>query len=54
MAHILEEAQKEMEKLQSLLVNSRETVFREPDRQLFEEYREDDEAVYFEQGIVER
>jgi hypothetical protein len=48
------EATAEIEKLESLLAESGEIILWEVGRQGYEEYREDDEAVYFEQGMIER
>jgi hypothetical protein len=54
MEQILWEAEAEIEKLASLLAESGELIIVEAGRQVFEEYREDDETVYFEQGVIER
>jgi hypothetical protein len=54
MEQILGEAEAEIEKIGSLLAESGELIMAEAGRQVFEEYREDDEAVYFEQGVIER
>jgi len=51
---IFREAEAEMVKLESLLVESGEIILWEAGRQGYEEYREDDEEVYFEQGMIER
>jgi hypothetical protein len=51
---IFRQAEAEMEKLKDLLAESGEMIFWEVGRQGYEEYREDDEAVYFEQGVIER
>jgi hypothetical protein len=48
------EAEAEMEKLQSLLPESGEMIIWEVSQPIYEEYREDDEEVYFEQGMIER
>lgn len=50
---ILEEAWAELEKLGSLLADSGEMILSDTGRQVFEECREDDQTVYFEQGILE-
>jgi hypothetical protein len=54
MEQILWEAEAEMEKLGGLLAESGEAIILEVSKQGYEEYREDDEAVYFEQGVIER
>ena len=54
MEQILGEAQEEMEKLGNLLPETGETIILEVNKQTYEEYKEDDEAVYFEQGVIER
>jgi hypothetical protein len=54
MEQIFWEAEAEIEKLSTLLAGSGEIFIVEVGRQVFEEYREDDEAVYFEQGVIER
>jgi hypothetical protein len=54
MEQILGEAEAEMEKLGSLLIESGEPILLEVGKQGYEEYREDDEGVYFEQGVIER
>jgi hypothetical protein len=48
------EAEAEMEKLESLLGEPEEIILWEVGRQGYEEYKEDDEEVYFEQGMIER
>jgi hypothetical protein len=48
------EAEAEMEKLESLLAEPEEIILWEVGRQGYEEYKEDDEEVYFEQGMIER
>jgi hypothetical protein len=48
------EARAEMAKLEGLLSESGEMIIWEVSQQIYEEYREDDEAVYFEQGMIER
>ena len=48
------EAAVEMEKLESLLPESGDMIIWEVSQPIYEEYREDDEAVYFEQGMIER
>jgi hypothetical protein len=48
------EAEAEMEKLEGLLAESGEMMIWEVNQQIYEEYREDDDAVYFEQGMIER
>jgi hypothetical protein len=53
MEDLLGEAAAEMEKLGSLLAESGELIIEEVRQQGYEEYREDDEAVYFEQGVIE-
>jgi activator of 2-hydroxyglutaryl-CoA dehydratase len=50
---IWEEADAEARKLEGLLTGYQESNLREAFKQTFEEYREDDEAVYFEEGFVE-
>jgi len=54
MEQILSEAEAEMEKLGNLLVETGESITLEVGKQGYEEYREDDEGVYFEQGVIER
>lgn len=54
MEQIWEEAEAEAKKLEGLLTDYRETNRKEAFKQVFEEYREDDEAVYFEEGFIER
>jgi hypothetical protein len=48
------EADAEMEKLEGLLAESGAIIVWEVNQQRYEEYKEDDEAVYFEQGLIER
>lgn len=50
---IWEEAIEETKKLAGLLTGDRESYLREAFKQDFEEYREDDEDVYFEEGFIE-
>ena len=52
--HIWEEAVAEAKKLEGLLTGDREAHRKETPKQVFEEYREDDERVYFEEGFIER
>jgi hypothetical protein len=52
--HILEQAQAEVEKLETLLTVPEDIFPRKDVRVVVEEYREDDEASYFEQGVMER
>jgi hypothetical protein len=52
--HLLEEAKAELEKLSALLTVPAEMVPEETPQRIFEEYREDNEDSYFEQGIIER
>ncbi len=54
MDQIFWEAEAEMAKLESLLKDFEEVIFPDFNRQAVEEYREDDEDVYFEQGMIER
>ena len=54
LAQIWEEAGAEAKKLEGLLTGYREVNRKEAPRQVFEEYREDDERVYFEKGFIER
>jgi hypothetical protein len=51
---IWEEAVAEAEKLAGLLTDYRGAHREEAPRQVFEEYKEDDEGVYFEEGFIER
>ena len=51
---IFSEAEAEIKKLQGLLAESGEMIIWEVNQQIYEEYREEDEAVYFEQGMIER
>ena len=48
---IQEDAEAEMRKLQGYLNTYNFKIERQ---QVFEEYREDDESVYFEEGFIER
>ncbi len=48
------EAKAEMAKLESLLPEFGEMMIWEVNQQIYEEYKEDDEAAYFEQGLIER
>ena len=50
---IWEEAIAETKKLAGLLTGYREGYLRETFKQGFEEYREDDKDVYFEEGFIE-
>jgi hypothetical protein len=50
LSHLFEEARAEAAKLSTLLTYPAEKT----PRQTFEEYREDNEDSYFEQGIIER
>jgi len=50
---IWEEANEETKKLEGLLTGYQEANLKEAFKQVFEEYREDDEAVYFEAGFIE-
>lgn len=50
---IWEEADSEAKKLEGLLNGDREANYKEAFQQVFEEYREEDDAVYFEKGFVE-
>lgn len=50
---IWEEALEETKKLAGLLTGYRESYLGEAFKQEFEEYREDDEDVYFEEGFIE-
>lgn len=50
---IREEARAEAKKLAGLLTGYRESYYKEGVKQVFEEYREDDEDVYFEKGFIE-
>jgi hypothetical protein len=50
---IWEEAIEETKKLAGLLTGHRESYLRETFKQGFEEYREDDKDVYFEEGFIE-
>jgi hypothetical protein len=50
---IFEEATAEMEKLATLLTIPADTFPREEIKVEVEEYREDDEVSYFEQGFIE-
>jgi len=52
-AQIREQAESEAQKLAGLLTGYRNSNHQEASRPRFEEYREDDEAVYFEKGFVE-
>jgi hypothetical protein len=52
--HILEQAQAEVEKLETLLTVPEDISPRKDVRVVVAEYREDDEASYFEQGVMER
>jgi hypothetical protein len=54
MEDILAEARAEVKKLEGLLDDFEEITLWEAGSQVFEEYREDDEAVYFEEGFLER
>ena len=54
LAQIWEEAGAEAKKLEGILIGDREAHRKEAPRQVFEEYREDDERVYFEEGFIER
>ncbi len=49
-----EEAAAEMAKLGGLLAESGELIIEAGRRQDYEEYKEHDEAIYFEQGVNER
>ena len=51
---IREEAEAEAKKLEGLLTGYPEANRKEAPKQVFEEYREDDEGVYFEEGFIER
>ena len=51
---IWEEAKAEAKKLEGLLTGYPEANRKEAPQQVFEEYREDDEGVYFEAGFIER
>ena len=51
---IFEEATAEMEKLETLLTVPEDKFPREEIKVAVEEYREDDEDSYFEQGVTER
>ena len=51
---IFSAAEAEIEKLEGLLAESGEMIIWEVNQQIYEEYREDDEGVYFEQGMIER
>lgn len=51
---LLEEAQAEAAKLEAMLTVPAEKMPRGEAKQTFEEYREDDEDSYFEQGLIER
>jgi activator of 2-hydroxyglutaryl-CoA dehydratase len=50
---IWEEADAEAKKLEGLMTGYRENNLKEAFKQVFEVYREDDEAVYFEEGFIE-
>jgi hypothetical protein len=52
--HLLGEARAEAEKLATLLTVPKEMAPEETPQRPFEEYREDNEDSYFEQGIIER
>ncbi len=52
--HLFEEAQAEAAKLEAMLTTPAEKMPRGEAQQAFEEYREDDEDSYFEQGVIER
>jgi hypothetical protein len=54
MDRLFEEARAEAEKLETLLTVPAEMMFEETPRRVVEDYREDDEDSYFEQGIIER
>jgi len=54
LAQIREAAVAEAKKLEGLLTGYREAHRKEAPKQIFEEYREDDEGVYFEEGFIER
>jgi hypothetical protein len=54
MERIFEEARAEMEKLAALLNLPEDKLPREEIKVEVEEYREDDEVSYFEQGFIER
>ena len=54
LAEIWEEAGAEANKLEGLLTGYQEGNRKEAPKQVFEEYREDDEHVYFEEGFIER
>lgn len=51
---ILEEGKAEAIKLAGLLSMDSESNFMDEAKQIFEEYKEDDAAVYFEKGFLER
>ena len=50
---IWEEADAEAQKLAGLMTGYRDRNLKEAFQQVFEEYREDDEAAYFEAGFIE-
>ncbi len=50
---IREEAIAETKKLAGLLTGYQESYLREAFKQDFEEYREEDQEVYFEEGFIE-
>jgi hypothetical protein len=52
--HLFEEARAEAEKLATLLSPTADKGFDTIPRQTYEEYREDNEESYFEQGVIER
>jgi hypothetical protein len=51
---LLEKARAEAEKLSALLTAPAEMMSKETPHRTLEEYREDNEDSYFEQGIIER
>jgi hypothetical protein len=50
---IFGQAEAEMENLETLMADPGELVIMEVGQKVFEAYREDDETVYFEQGVIE-